>query len=167
MSTDRVHSARILEATPQLHLALIEIVSEMNRPERDAAILDMAGLKLELALFPLLVLIERVGPIGVVELSGWVGRDYTTVSRQTGRLQELGLIERRACSRDARVREATITPLGKVATDAVDAARERVFLAMFSGWQARDFDDLVRLMRKLADGISSIAPAIGDHPFAS
>ena len=132
----------------------------MNRPERDAEILEMAGLTLERALFPLLVLIERLGPIGVVELSGRVGRDHTTVSRQVGRLEGLGLVERRTNSRDARIHEAAITPQGKTATDAVDAARERIFLEMFAGWGAGDFDDLVRLMRKLADGMNRSAPVV-------
>ena len=159
MSTGRVRSARISGTLDELHAALVEIVSEMNRPERDAEILEMAGLTLERALFPLLVLIERLGPIGVVELSGRVGRDHTTVSRQVGRLERLGLVERRTSSRDARIREAAITPQGKTATDAVDAARERIFLEMFAGWGAGDFDDLVRLMRKLADGMNRRAPA--------
>jgi|GEM_PF-5381937 len=33
----------------------------VNQPERDAAILDMAGRALERALFPLLVVVERSG----------------------------------------------------------------------------------------------------------
>jgi hypothetical protein len=41
----------------------------MNRPERDDVLLEIAGLTLERTLFPLLVLVERLGPIGVVELS--------------------------------------------------------------------------------------------------
>ena len=55
-----------------------------------------AGIALDRALFPLLVVIERRGPIGVVDLAGRVGRDYTTVSRQIAKLEGLGLIERRA-----------------------------------------------------------------------
>jgi DNA-binding MarR family transcriptional regulator len=151
-----VQNAHIIASLPELHRALLEIVGEMNRPERDAAMLDMAGLTLERALFPLLVLIERMGPIGVVELAGRVGRDYTTVSRQVARLEELGLVSRRASATDKRVREAIITPQGKVATDAVDAARERASLALFGEWSRQDFDELVRLMGKFADGLSAL-----------
>jgi hypothetical protein len=42
---------------------------------------------------------------------------------------------------------AIITPRGKAATDALDAAREEMALAMFRDWRRRDFDDLARLMR--------------------
>ncbi|HVI97611.1 MAG TPA: MarR family transcriptional regulator [Sphingomonas sp.] len=135
---------------------MIDIVSIMVRPERDAAMLDQAGLTLERALFPLLVLVERLGPIGVVELAARVGRDYTTVSRQVARLEELGLVERRSSAADRRVREAVITPQGKTATDALDAARERMALALFADWSRDEFDQLVRLMRKLADGMDDL-----------
>lgn len=39
----------------------------MNRPQRDEAMIREAGIGLDRALFPLLVLIEKRGPIGVVE----------------------------------------------------------------------------------------------------
>lgn len=53
-----------------------------------------------------------------------------------------------------------ITTQGKAATDAVDAARERMALALFRKWSASDFDELVRLMRMLADGLSEDSIAI-------
>lgn len=134
---------------------MIEITSMMNRPERDVQLLEKAGLSLERALFPLLVLVERLGPVGVVELAARVGRDYTTVSRQVARLEALGLVDRRSGAADKRVREAVITPSGKAATDALDAAREDLALAMFRDWQRKDFEDLARLMRMLVDTMRS------------
>jgi DNA-binding MarR family transcriptional regulator len=115
----------------------------------------MAGLSLERALFPLLVLVERLGPIGVVDLAGRVGRDHTTVSRQVARLEALGLVARHAGQADRRVREAVITPQGKAATDAVDAARAGMALKLFEAWSPEDLDDLVRLMRRFADGVNA------------
>nr|WP_299856991.1 MarR family winged helix-turn-helix transcriptional regulator [Sphingomonas bacterium] len=113
----------------------------------------MAGHSLERALFPLLVLVaagaDRRG-------RGRVGRDYTTVSRQVARLEELGLVSRRPGAVDRRVREAIITVQGKTATDAVDAARERASLALFGDWERKDFDELVRLMRKLSDEMTAL-----------
>lgn len=158
MSINKVHNAHISANLPDLHRALIDIVGVMNQPERDEQMLEMAGLTLERALFPLIVLIERLGPIGVVDLAGRVGRDYTTVSRQVARLDELGLVTRSASATDRRVREAAITPQGKLATDAVDAARERMALGLFRDWSRGDFDELIRLMRMLADGMRE-APA--------
>jgi DNA-binding MarR family transcriptional regulator len=132
----------------------MEIVGVMNEPERDAQMLEAAGLSLERALFPLLVSIERLGPIGVVQVAGRVGRDYTTVSRQVARLEELGLVTRKPSAADKRIKEAQITPHGKIATDAIDAAREKMAERLFGDWSTEDFDELVRLMRRLADGMS-------------
>lgn len=153
MSTRKVHNTHIKASLPQLHRSLMDIAGMMNEPERDARMLEAAGLSLERALFPLLVSIERLGPVGVVEVAGRVGRDYTTVSRQVARLEELGLVTRKASAADKRVKEAEITPQGKAATDAIDAARERMAERMFSDWSIQDFDELVRLMRMLADGM--------------
>jgi DNA-binding MarR family transcriptional regulator len=141
-----------------LHGALLSIVSAMNRPQRDEELIKQARIRLDRALFPLLVVIERVGPIGVVDLADRVGRDYTTVSRQTAKLETLGLIKRRESASDGRVREAVITAKGKAMTDLVDAAREKIGRAIFKTWDARDFNELVRLMRKFAEAIEGELP---------
>jgi DNA-binding MarR family transcriptional regulator len=145
-----------------LHESLISIVSAMNRPQRDEELIRQAGIRLDRALFPLLVVIERLGPIGVVDLAERAGRDYTTVSRQVAKLDSLGLIERRASDVDARVRVASVTPKGKAMTDALDEAREKMAHALFKSWDKEDFDNLVRLMRKLADAIDQPSASPGD-----
>jgi DNA-binding MarR family transcriptional regulator len=134
---------------------MLEIASVMNRPQRDEALIREAGIPLDRALFPLLVLIERLGPIGVVELADRVGRDYTTVSRQAAKLESLGLVKRQGSEADRRVREAVVTPKGKAMTDMVDAARERMGREIFQTWEPREIGELVRLMRKFADALSS------------
>ena len=115
-----------------LHHTLVDLVGLMNRPQRDSALLQEAGVSLDRALFPLLIVIERKGPIGVVELGELVGRDYTTVSRQITKLHGIGLIKRHASKTDNRVREAIITAKGKVMTSAIDAARERMATVLFA-----------------------------------
>lgn len=152
-SRKKVHNTHISSQLRILHGALIDIAAVMNRPQRDEAMIREAGIKLDRALFPLLVLIERLGPIGVVELADRVGRDYTTVSRQVAKLDELGLIDRRENPSDKRVREAVATVTGKAMTDRIDTARERIARSVFGSWEERDIDDLVRLMRKFADAI--------------
>lgn len=134
-----------------LHDALISIVSAMNRPQRDAALIKAAGIHLDRALFPLLIVIERLGPIAVGDLADRVGRGYTTVSRQVTKLESLRLVKSQASASDGRVREAVISPKGKAMTEMVDAAREKVGRAIFSSWNPRDFDELVRLLRRFAD----------------
>jgi DNA-binding MarR family transcriptional regulator len=152
-SSNKVQNTHIKAQLRALHGALLDIVGVMNRPQRDERMVKAAGIPLDRALFPLLVGIERFGPIGVVDLADRAGRDYTTVSRQVTKLESLGLIERQASAVDRRVSAAVVTPKGKAMTDAVDAARERIGRAIFATWDARDIDELVRLMRKFADAI--------------
>jgi DNA-binding MarR family transcriptional regulator len=140
----------------RLHHALVDLMGLMNRPQRDSALLEEAGVSLDRALFPLLIVIERKGPIGVVELAELVGRDYTTVSRQITKLASLSLITRRLSKTDNRVREAVITAKGKRMTSAIDAARERMAATLFAKWSKGDLQDLTRLMRRFADDLQSL-----------
>jgi DNA-binding MarR family transcriptional regulator len=159
-SRKKVQNTHIGRQIRGLHAALLDIVSVMNRPQRDEALIREAGIPLDRALFPLLVGIERFGPIGVVDLADRAGRDHTTVSRQVAKLESLGLVERRDSAADRRVREAAVTSKGKAMTDLLDAARERIGRAVFETWDAHEFDELVRLMRKFADAVKD-EPHVG------
>ncbi|QRY64843.1 winged helix-turn-helix transcriptional regulator (plasmid) [Ensifer sp. PDNC004] len=151
MSTKNVQNTHTSVMMRDLHGALIEIVSAMNRPQRDDDLVREAGISLDRALFRLLVAIERLGPIGVVDLAERIGLDYTTVSRQVAKLDGLGLVERKGSVSDRRVRQAVITPEGKRMTDKIDAARERMSQAIFEKWEEKDVADLVRLMGRFAE----------------
>jgi DNA-binding MarR family transcriptional regulator len=156
LSRKRVQNTHNSTQFRALHMALIEILSVMNRPQRDEALLRAAGVTLDRALFPPLVVIDRLGPIGVVDLADRIGRDYTTVSRQVAKLDALELIERQDGAKDRRVREAVIAPKGKALTDRIDAARERMAARLFADWDAADLETLVRLMQKFAEGLSAL-----------
>lgn len=132
-----------------------DIASAMARARRDEYLVRAAGIRLERALFPLLVGVERAGPIGLVELADRVGRDYTTVSRQVSKLEQLGLVKREEHYADRRVRKVAITAQGKAMTKRVDAARERIMRAIFDSWESQEVETLIRLMRKLTDAMKS------------
>src|SRR5271166_535933 len=107
-SRNKVQNTHISDQLRLLHGALMDIVAVINQPQRDEALIAEAGIPLDRALFPLLVSVERFGPIGVVELADRIGRDYTTVSRQAAKLERLGLAERRGSAADRRVRESVV-----------------------------------------------------------
>jgi len=153
-SRKSVQNTHIRDHVRALHEALVDIVGVLNRPQIDEMMVREAGLSLDRALFPPLVIIERRGPIGVVDLADRVGRDYTTVSRQVAKLESLGLVERKAAAADRRISLASVTAKGKAMTEVVDRTRERLFGAMFATWDDHDVEELVRLMRKFADGMS-------------
>jgi DNA-binding MarR family transcriptional regulator len=159
-SRKKVQNTHISAQLRDLHAAVLDIVGAMNRPQRDEALIKEAGIPLDRALFPLLVSVERFGPIGVVELADRIGRDYTTVSRQVAKLESLSLVERRGNAADRRVREAVVSPKGRAMTERVDAARDRMGRAIFKTWDARDIDDLARLMRKFADAMKDDPPKV-------
>jgi len=152
-ATRKVQDTHISAQFRELHAAMLSIVDAMNRPGNDQGLIGEAGVALDRALFPLLVRIERLGPIGVVDLAARVGRDYTTVSRQVAKLQSIGLVKRQAGSADRRVHEAVVTREGKAMTDALDAARDRLARRFFSKWSKRDLSELVRLVGKFAQQI--------------
>ncbi len=151
----KVQDTHISGELKDLHGSLIAIVSVMNRPRNDERLIAEAGVHLDQALFRLLVVIERVGPIGVVELADRLGRDYTTVSRQVSRLERMELVIRHENPEDRRMREAVVSPQGKAVTDQLDQARGRMAREIFKDWSATDLTDLVRLMRRFADALEA------------
>jgi DNA-binding MarR family transcriptional regulator len=132
--------------------SLMDLSGVLNRPQPDAALIEAAGVDLDRALFPLLARIGRLGPIGIVELSELVGRDYSTVSRQVAKLDELGLVARCPSPQDKRVRAAIITEQGQVMVSALDAARQKLFAKLLAEWDPDEVATLAVLLRKFADG---------------
>jgi DNA-binding MarR family transcriptional regulator len=134
-----------------LREALLDLTGVLNRPQPDAALIARAGVDLDRALLPLLVRVERRGPLGIGELAELCGRDYTTVSRQVTKLEEMGLVARRVNRQDARIKEATITRKGRAMTSALDGAREKIVMSLLSDWDWKEVALLARLLRRLAN----------------
>jgi DNA-binding MarR family transcriptional regulator len=148
-----VRNTHMSDVRRRLHEALLDVLGIFNRPQNDVILLREAGVSLDRALFPLLVLIQRRGPLGVGELADWVGRDYTTVSRQVAKLEQLGLVARRAGKADRRVTEAVVTEKGQAMSERLDAARERLARDALAGWSRHDLEDLARLLGRFADNL--------------
>lgn len=146
-----MHNRHIILDIRKIFWAIVDLVGIMNRPQRDARMIKEAGIRLDRALFPLLVGVGRFGPIGVVELGERVGRDYSTVSRQVAKLETLGLVERRTGQADRRVSEAVITKKGQEMTKAIDKARDRILTKVLADWSPQDIETLAHLLRRLAD----------------
>lgn len=148
-SSNNVQDTHMSDLLRRLHFSLIEIVSAMNRAQNDETLLRDAGVKLDRALLPLLVGIERLGPISVGEIADRTGRDYTTISRQLKKLDELGLVERTPGETDQRVSLARVTAQGHRMTGALDDARERLARLALADWDVADLDQLVGLLERL------------------
>jgi DNA-binding MarR family transcriptional regulator len=135
----------------QLHEALLDLTGVLNQPQPDAALIALAGVDLDRALFPLLVRVERRGPLAIGELAELCGRDYSTVSRQVAKLVSLGLVARGTDPADARITNAVITKQGEAMARALDRAREQRMISVLAEWNAKEIAQLARLLRRLAD----------------
>jgi DNA-binding MarR family transcriptional regulator len=151
-----VRSRRRKEVLRKLHEAMVDLFALMSRPQRDDTLIREAGISLDRALFPLLVGIERYGPVGVVTLADGVGRDHTTVSRQVAKLKKLGLVERKPSPGDHRVNEAIITPRGRILIAALDVARARIVAPLQARWTDKDLENLANLMRRFVDDLNAL-----------
>ena len=130
---------------------MIDLVGMLNSPRQDDVLLREAGVTLDRALFALLVRIGAAASLNVGALAEQVGRDQSTVSRQTARLATLGLIRRRASKLDQRTREAVIRGDGRRLLQSITQARRRLLDRLLSEWSAADVETLARLNRRLAD----------------
>lgn len=132
----------------ELHAILMHITGAINRPDIDAAFLARAGVKLDRALFPLLSRIGLAGPIGAVELADLVGRDHSTVSRQTAKLEELGLVRRVRSETDGRVRLLCPSEAGEEMLTQFRDTRRAMVEAHFRDWSEEERSRFLELLRK-------------------
>jgi DNA-binding MarR family transcriptional regulator len=136
-----------------LHAVFLELNGYMNRPDLDAAFLAMAGVRLDRALYPLLLRIGYAEPISVVDLAGLVGRDHSTVSRQVAKLEALGLVERQPTD-DQRVRLLKPSLTGRKMLATFSKVRRRFFEKRLRGWTAEERKQLLALLQRLAASIA-------------
>jgi DNA-binding MarR family transcriptional regulator len=140
----------------RLGFSLIELISFLNSPQRDEALLREAGVSLDRALFPLLVALGARGPLGVAELAGLVGRDHTTVSRQLAKLESLNLVKKHQ-STDRRKRTARLTPGARKIVRAIAGARRRLLSRALADWSEADRTAFADLSRRFADSLNDFS----------
>jgi DNA-binding MarR family transcriptional regulator len=138
-----------------LALVLMDLVGMLNSPRQDDILLKEAGVLLDRALFPLLVRIGASRSLNVAALAEQVGRDQSTVSRQTAKLERLGLIRRRAGKADHRARQAVITAEGRRLVQAITKARRRLLDKLLAKWSVADLQAIARLNRRLAEAMKN------------
>ena len=134
----------------ELHEALLQIVSVLNRPQGDNMILNRAGVSLDTALFPLLVRVSMQRNLTIGALADQVGRDYSTVSRQVTRLQALGLVHPELSETDRRQRLLSVTAAGRNTIKKIDRARKSVMSETLDGWSQAEIAELARMTTRLA-----------------
>ena len=76
-------------------------------------VLEEAGVELPASHFPILVALDRLGPLSVGEIAEAVGMSQPGVTRMLDKLQSDGLVKSTAASSDRRVRTIGLTAAGE------------------------------------------------------
>ncbi|HEY0217790.1 MAG TPA: MarR family transcriptional regulator [Cellulomonas sp.] len=109
---------------------------------------------LEPSAYPLLVRIEREPDVRASELADHIGVGRGTMSRQLGRLEQLGLIERRPDPDDSRGQLIRVTAEGARRVDVARQARRTFLGEALDAWSTQEqgllADQLGRLNLDLA-----------------
>ena len=135
--------------------ALLDLIGCLNSPRQDDVLLREAGVSLDRALFPLLVHLSAATAMSVAKLAEQVGRDPSTVSRQLGKLEHLGLVRRPAAREDMRVRDAAVSKAGLRTVAAITVARRRLLGDLLRDWPPEEREVFPKLLQRLADSMKS------------
>ena len=137
--------------------AILDLTRFINDPRQDWRMMAAARLTLDPVFLPLLVRLGVGGPAGVVELSGQLGRDHSSISRQLAKLEAAGLVERSPSQADGRVKTARLTARGKDAVAALSKARRQLLDQALADWPPGERDELSRLLGRLVEALDAAA----------
>ncbi|HIW33800.1 MAG TPA: MarR family transcriptional regulator [Candidatus Paenibacillus intestinavium] len=129
--------------------ALIDLVSIINRPDRDKKMIANAGVSLEAATFRVFVGIVHLQPTSVGDLADMMGKNYSSVSRQIDKLEKAGLIHTYPSSSDSRVRVSELTKNGEEINAMIDLTRGRIMREALDDWTQEEKDGLLNNLRRL------------------
>jgi DNA-binding MarR family transcriptional regulator len=138
-----------------LYYSLFEIVTFFNRPQQDRLLLKKAGVKLDTALFPIIMRVGVREKIGIVKLADELGRDYTTVSRQVDKLEASGLVLSETPVSDRRIREIRLTEQGRMIVEKIAEARWLLMREALSDWEDPAVNALESSLQHLARSLAA------------
>ena len=141
----------------EIFKSLFEIVGFFNRPRQDRVLMQKAGVELDTALFPLLVRIGMLGPVGVVELAEHVHRDHSTVSRQVDKVIALGLATSKNGVPDRRVRKIALSASGRAALKKIVDARRILMKEALKDWKESELATMRTTLEHLTETLRANA----------
>lgn len=133
----------------EIFKALIDLVSIINRPDRDKKMIANAGVNLEAATFRVFVGIGHLQPTSVGDLADMMGKNYSSVSRQIDKLETTGLVKTYPSSSDSRIRVSELTKYGEEVIATINHSRERIMSEALVDWTPEEKSDLLNHLRRL------------------
>lgn len=140
----------------EIFKALIDLVSLMNRPDRDKKMIAAAGVNLEAASFRVFVGIVHLQPTSVGELAAMMGKNYSSVSRQIDKLEAAGLVHTYPSSSDSRIRVSELTKYGEEVNATISLTRERKMREALADWTLEDKNGLLNNLRHLFESLQRL-----------
>jgi len=137
----------------EIFKALIDLVSIMNRPDRDKKMIANAGVNMEAAAFRVFVGIGHLQPTSVGDLADMMGKNYSSVSRQIDKLETAGLVHTNPSSSDSRIRVSELTTYGEEVRTTISLARERNMREALADWTPEAKRDLLDNLRRLFEAL--------------
>lgn len=136
--------------------ALLDMVSLLNRPDRDKKMIIQAGVNLEAAAFRVFGGIVHLQPTSVGDLAAMMGKNYSSVSRQIDKLESAGLVRTYPSDADSRIRISELTKYGEEINSKISLTRERIMQGALSDWNPEQKKDLLNNLRRLYDSLYNI-----------
>jgi DNA-binding MarR family transcriptional regulator len=133
-----------------LERALVRATRAVGRLDLPA---QAAGVALGKEAYWLLVRVEEIGPMRASDLAAALKLDASTVSRQTHKLVDAGLIERTIDPVDGRACRLAATERGRRALAEAVSFRRAQLAELLKGWSAGDRSHLAVLLDGLADDL--------------
>jgi DNA-binding MarR family transcriptional regulator len=136
--------------------ALIDLVSLLNRPDRDKKMILNAGVNLEPATFKVFGGIVHLQPTSVGDLADMMGKNYSSVSRQIDKLESAGLVRTYPSETDSRIRISELTEYGEEIHSKISQTRERIMQDALSDWSPAEKQDLLDNLRRLFEAMHKV-----------
>ena len=102
--------------------------------------------------------IARCGPIRLTDLANDLGLDPSTITPQTKRLEQAGLIARKPDPSDGRAALLYTTRAGRTLLERTQAIRGSMLAELLADWSERDLASAARILTRLAESLAPAAP---------
>lgn len=140
----------------EIFKALIDLVSLINRTDRDNKMIAKAGVNLEAATFRVFVGIAHLQSTSVGDLATMMGKNYSSVSRQIDKLEAAGLVHTYPSYEDSRIRLSELTKYGEEINAMINLAREYNMLVALADWTLDEKNALLTNLRRLFESLQKL-----------
>ncbi|RUT29597.1 MarR family transcriptional regulator [Paenibacillus zeisoli] len=134
--------------------AVIDLVTMINRTDRDKKMIASAGVEMEAAAFQVFGGIAHLQSTSVGDLANLMGKNYSSVSRQIDKLEAAGLVHTYPSVDDSRIRLSELTSYGKEIYSMINSTRQRLMQEALGDWTPEDKNSLLNHLRRLTDSLN-------------